>query len=63
MAESDVASASRYRLNPDGVNLGIYKSSGLIVSTGVGSSGWLYSARQIFPTKLENIVLSIGAEA
>jgi len=40
-AEKDVASASRYRLVPDGKDLGMFKSSGLIVSTGSGSSGWL----------------------
>ena len=45
IAEHDVASASRYRIKPNGVNLGLFKSSGLIVSTGVGSTGWLYAAR------------------
>ncbi len=45
LAERDVASASRYRLVTDGQNLGMFKSSGLLVSTGVGSTGWLYAAR------------------
>lgn len=49
IAEHDVASASRYRLIPDKQNLGLFKSSGLIVSTGTGSTGWLYAARQIIP--------------
>ena len=45
LAERDMASASRYRLITDGQNLGMFKSSGLLVSTGVGSTGWLYAAR------------------
>lgn len=45
VAEHDIASASRYRLLSDKQNLGLFKSSGLIVSTGTGSNGWLYTAR------------------
>ena len=44
-AEKDVASASRYRLLPEKKDLGMFKSSGLIVSTGTGSTAWLYNAR------------------
>lgn len=44
-AERDVSSASRYCVQKDGIDLGVFKSSGLIVSTGTGSSGWLYAAR------------------
>jgi hypothetical protein len=60
VAEHDVASASRYRLVPDKQNLGLYKSSGLIISTGCGSSGWLKSARQIIPQKISDILSKIG---
>ena len=45
VAEKDVSSASRYCIMKDGHDLGVFKSSGLIVSTGTGSTGWLYSAR------------------
>ena len=31
----------------DGEDFGRFKSSGVIVSTGTGSSGWLNSARRI----------------
>ena len=48
-AEKDVSSASRYVVERDGVNVGPFKSSGLVVSTGTGSTGWLYSVRQITP--------------
>lgn len=63
MAEADVASASRFRLKSDGVNHGLLKSSGLIVSTGLGSSNWLSAARQIFPIKIEKILNAIGVSA
>ena len=47
MAEKDVATTSIYKLTVDDRDMGKFKSSGLIISTGTGSSGWLYSARQI----------------
>ena len=46
-AEKDVSSASRYCIMKDGHDLGVFKSSGLLVSTGTGSTGWLYAARQV----------------
>ena len=54
-AERDTASVSRYKIEPDGVPLKLFKSSGLIVSTGTGSSGWLYNVRQITPDQLAAI--------
>lgn len=60
LAEKDVASASRYRVVTDGNNLGMFKSSGFIVSTGVGSTGWLYAARQMIPQKLEALAHKVG---
>lgn len=45
IAERDGTSMSRYRLGADGRDLGVFKSSGLIVSTGTGSTGWLYASR------------------
>jgi NAD kinase len=47
VAEKDVATTSCYKLVVDDREMGKFKSSGLIISTGTGSSGWLYSARQI----------------
>lgn len=54
-AEKDVSSASRYHILKDNVDLGVFKSSGLIVSTGTGSTGWLYAARQITSQQLADI--------
>jgi len=47
VAEKDVGKTSIYRLQVDDSYLGKFKSSGIIISTGTGSSGWLYSARRI----------------
>jgi hypothetical protein len=44
-SEQDPSILSIYRLNVDGRELGKFRSSGIIVSTGTGSTGWLYSAR------------------
>lgn len=44
-AEKDVSCTSMYKLIVDGIDMGKFKSSGIIISTGTGSSGWLYSAR------------------
>lgn len=59
-AEKDVSCTSMYRLNADGRNLGKFKSSGIIISTGTGSSGWLYSTKQIYPEDFTFIERMIG---
>jgi len=43
--EKDPSQLSIYRLNVEGRDLGKFRSSGIIISTGTGSTGWLYSAR------------------
>lgn len=40
----------------------MFKSSGLIVSTGVGSSGWLYSARQMPSLKIQSLMEVLGSQ-
>lgn len=44
-AEKDVSCTSMYKIQVDGKNMGKFKSSGIMISTGTGSSGWLYSAK------------------
>jgi NAD kinase len=44
-----------YRMLVDDKDMGKFKSSGVIISTGTGSSGWLYSARQITPQEVSII--------
>ena len=45
--ELDASQVSVYKLEVDGKLLGKFKSSGIIVSTGTGSTGWLFSAKAI----------------
>jgi len=59
-AEKDVANISIYELDVDGENLGRFKSSGLIISTGTGSSGWLQSARRISYIDVRTILNHLG---
>lgn len=54
-AEKKVSEVSRYCIEKDGEDIGVFKSSGLIISTGTGSSGWLYGVRQITAQQLEEI--------
>ena len=62
-AEKDVSCTSMYRIEVDNKNMGKFKSSGIIISTGTGSSGWLYSARQITPHDVNLIKEIIGTSA
>lgn len=55
MAEKDSSKTSTYQINVDGMNLGRFKSSGVIVSTGTGSSGWLYGAKRVTNTNVKDI--------
>lgn len=59
-AEKDPALLSLYRLNVDGRELGKFRSSGVLFSTGTGSTGWLYSARQITPKEVFNVKKTLG---
>lgn len=61
-AEKDVSCTSMYKLVVDGKDMGKFKSSGILVSTGTGSSGWLYSARQITPNDVEIVQSMLGVE-
>jgi len=59
-AEKDVSSTSSFRLTVDGKDIGKFKSSGIIMSTGTGSSGWLYSARMISKEEIMGIQQCLG---
>ena len=48
-SEADASYLSKYRLMVNSNDLGTFRSSGLLISTGTGSSGWLYSAKYISP--------------
>lgn len=55
MAEKDASKTSTYQMTVDGIKLGRFKSSGVIVSTGTGSSGWLYGAKRVTNTNVKDI--------
>ena len=55
MAEKDASKTSTYRIEADGEAVGRFKSSGVIVSTGTGSSGWLYGARRVTTKNISEI--------
>lgn len=51
-SEQDASCVSMYRLNVDGKDLGKFKSSGIIMSTGTGSRRWLHAAKSITPSQV-----------
>lgn len=59
-AEKDTGKTSIYRLFVDDEDLGSFKSSGIIISTGTGSSGWLFSARRITQSDVRTILNYLG---
>ena len=61
-AEQDPSVLSIYRLNVDGRDLGKFRSSGVLFSTGTGSTGWLYSAKQITAREINNLKHIIGLD-
>ena len=63
MAEADVGQTSHYRLIIDGLDVGKFKSSGLIVSTGTGSTGWLHSANKYWACLTQRSWKRAGGQA
>jgi NAD+ kinase len=59
-AEKDVGKTSLYSLQVDKENYGKFKSSGIIISTGTGSSGWLFSARRITQSDVRTVLNYLG---
>jgi hypothetical protein len=39
--------------------IGKYKSSGILISTGTGSSGWLYGAKRMTNREVRNVIEEI----
>ena len=58
LAEKDVSKTATYTVHADGADVGRFRSSGILVSTGTGSSGWLYGAKRV----TVNNVLDIAKE-
>lgn len=56
MAEKHASKTSIYKVIADGMDIGRFKSSGIIISTGTGSSGWLYGAKRVTTNNIEDII-------
>ena len=56
-----MAQASIFSLNINKNYLGKFKSSGLIISTGTGSTGWLYSAKRFTEINVQRALTKMGA--
>lgn len=61
VAEENVSQTSIFRLVADGNFLGKFKSSGLLIATGTGSTGWLYSARRFTEIDVQRALRNLGA--
>ena len=60
LGEVDASLLSMYKLDVDERELGKFKSSGILVSTGTGSSGWLYAAKATSPHTVAHFRNLIG---
>ena len=61
MAEDNVSQTSVFRLNVDEKYIGKFKSSGLLIATGTGSTGWLYSAKRFTELDVRRALANLGA--
>ena len=61
VAEDAVSKTSIFKLGADNQFLGKFKSSGLIISTGTGSTGWLYSAMRMSEIDVRRALEQLGA--
>ena len=60
-AEDAVSKTSIFKIGADKQFLGKFKSSGLIISTGTGSTGWLYSAMRMSEIDVRRALEQLGA--
>lgn len=60
VAEKNVGTSSIFRTRVDGNYIGKFKSSGMIISTGTGSTGWLFSAKRFTETEVQNTLEGLG---
>lgn len=61
VAEEQVSQTSVYKLAIDNEYLGRFKASGLLIATGTGSTGWLYSAKRFTEIDVDRALTVLGA--
>lgn len=59
-SERDASMVTEFRLSVNGKDLGRCKSSGILISTGTGSTGWLYQARAVSAQTVHQFKKIIG---
>jgi NAD kinase len=59
-AEKNVGHSSVYRIKVNDEYMGRFKSSGLIIVTGTGSTGWLQSAKRTSYNDVEAVFRHLG---
>lgn len=60
LADHYVDRPSIFRAYVDNKDMGKFKCSGMLISTGTGSSGWLLSAKRITPERVQAILDIMG---
>ena len=63
VAEENVSQTSIFHFGVDKKQVGKFKSSGLLIATGTGSTGWLYSAKRFTELDAERALHNLGAHA
>jgi hypothetical protein len=56
-----VGASSIYRIRVDGDYIGKFKSSGMIISSGTGSTGWLHSAKRFTEHDVSHALSLMGS--
>ena len=63
ISEKDSSKTSKYSVVVNGHEKGRFKSSGIIASTGTGSSGWLYGAKRMTSFNVHDIIETLKTES
>ena len=61
VAEENVSQTSIFHFSVDKKFVGKFKSSGLLIATGTGSTGWLYSAKRFTEIDVKRALNNLGA--
>ena len=59
-AEKNVGHSSIYRLKADDIYMGKFKSSGVLIATGTGSTGWMQSAKRTSYGDVDGVLRHLG---
>lgn len=60
VAEENIGKTSVFHFSADGKYVGKFKSSGMLISTGTGSTGWLYAAKRMTEKDVKRVLSELG---